>query len=234
MVASKLILGYHGVEDDRDKEARWIVYGQRRYNLTELSVRRSLFEKQLAYLKKKGYRPVSLKDLQKPGLKGRNVAITFDDGFRNFFTAARPLLQKHGYTATIFPVAGKIGTEYFLSWDEIIELRNQGFSFGAHTCSHSSLTFLPGERAAEEVLKSKKILEEKLNAPVEFFSYPYGDFNPQIQALVKNAGFLGAVVTPGRRGLRQGPYAMKRVGVNRNNSMLVFKLKVSRLFGIWR
>ncbi len=214
----KLILGYHGVEKDGNTEPQWIEYGQRRYNLTELSVKQSLFEKQLNYLRK----------------KGKNVVITFDDGFKNFFTLARPILKKYNYTATIFLVTDKIGTEHFLSWDEIEQLKEQGFSFGVHTCSHTSLTSLRLEQAKQEIEESKKIIEEKINAPVELFSYPYGDFNPAIQNLVKEAGFLGAVATPSKRGLKQGPFAMKRIGINRNNSMLVFKFKASKLFDLCR
>lgn len=215
---SKLILGYHGVEDDKNTKPQWIEYGQRKYDLTELSVKQSLFEKQLNYLRK----------------KNKDVVITFDDGFQNFFTLARPILKKYIYTATIFLVTDKIGAEHFLSWDEILELKKQGFSFGAHTCSHTSLIALPLEKAKQEIEKSKNIIEQRLNVPVELFSYPYGDFNPAIQNLVKQAGFSGAVITPSKRGLKQGPYSMKRIGINRNNSMLVFKLKLGHIFDLCR
>ena len=230
----KLILAYHGVGDYKKEDFRWIKYGQQRYNLKELSVSPDLFEKQLAYLCKYGYRPVSLKDYlawqqKKIKLPIKSIVITFDDGFQNFFSFARPLLKKYGYTATVFLVTDKINSNdrNFLSWEEILRMKEEGFSFGAHTCSHAVLTSLPFEQAKQEIVESKKIIEEKLGGPIEFFSYPYGKFNPDISALVKETGFLGAVVTPSGSGLKEGPYSMKRTGINKNNSMLIFKFKIN-------
>ena len=230
----KLILAYHGVGDYKNEDNHWIEYGQQRYDLKELSVLADLFEKQLAYLRRQGYRPVSLKDYlgswqKKITLPSKSVVITFDDGFQNFFSFARPLLKKYGYTATIFLVTDKINSNNrgFLSWEEVIRLKEEGFSFEAHTCSHSSLTSLSLEEAKQEIEESKKIIEEKIKRPCEFFSYPYGEFNSAIQILVKEAGFLGAVVTPHGPGVKEGPYSLKRVGINKNNSMWVFKFKIS-------
>jgi len=118
----------------------------------------------------------------------------------------------------------------FLSWEEVIRLKEEGFSFGAHTRSHAVLTSLPLEQARREIKESKKTIEEKLGVPVEFFSYPYGEFNPGIRAITEEAGFLGAVITPAGPGLKEGPYSLKRIGINRNNSMLVFKIKISGVF----
>jgi len=234
----KLILAYHGVGDYQNEEGRWIEYGQQRYNLKELSVWSDMFERQLSYLRSHSFRPVSLKDYlagkqKKLKLPKKSVAITFDDGFQNFFSFARPLLKKYGYTATIFLVTDKINNndKDFLSWEEVIRLKEEGFSFGAHTSSHAVLTSLPPEVVKREVEESKKTIEEKLGQNVEFFCYPYGKFNSEVQAIVKDAGFSGAVVTPAGPGLEEGPFSLKRIGINRNNSMFVFKLKVNGIFG---
>jgi len=233
----KIILAYHGVGDYKNEDGRWIEYGQQRYNLKGLSVLPDLFGKQLAYLRQHDYRSVSLKDYlasqqKKLKLPSKSVAITFDDGFQNFFSFARPLLKKYGYTATIFLVTDKINSNDndFLSWEEILRLREEGFSFGAHTCSHAVLTLLPTEQVRREIMESKKMIEEKLGEKVEFFSYPYGGFNSETQNIVKEAGFLGAVVTPSDPGLKEGPYSLKRTGINRNNSMFIFKIKISGAF----
>ena len=233
----KLILAYHGVGDYKNEDARWIEYGQQRYSLKELSVLPDLFKKQLAYLRQHGWRPVSLKDYLadqqgKLTLPAKSVAITFDDGFQNFFSFARPLLKEYGYTATVFLVTDKINSNDrdFLSWEEILRLKEEGFSFGAHTRSHAVLTSLPLEQVKQEIEESKKIIEEKLGETVEFFSYPYGGFDSDIQTTVREAGFLGAVITPSGPGPKEGPFSLKRIGVNRNNSMLVFKIKISGAF----
>lgn len=235
---SQIILAYHGVGDYQNEEGKWVEYGQYRYNLKELSVRPAMFEKQLSYLRSHGWRSVSLKDYLagkqgKMKLPKKSVAITFDDGFQNFFSFARPLLKKYGYTATIFLVTEKINSndKDFLSWEEILRLKEEGFSFGAHTKSHAVLTSLPSEIARREIAESKKAIEEKLGEKIEFFCYPYGEFNAETQNIVKDAGFFGAVVTPSGPSLRGSSYSLKRNGINRNNSMFVFKLKVNGIFG---
>ena len=232
---SRIILAYHGVADYKD--SKWIEYCSQKYDLKELSVRPDSFEKQLEYLRKNGYRSVSLKDFwnyrqEKIQLPKKCVAITFDDGFQNFFSFACPLLRKYGYTATVFLVTDKITSDdrNFLSWEEVFRLREEGFSFGAHTLSHPVLTSLPRELAEKEIKESKRIIEEKLRSSVEFFCYPYGEFNPEVSDLVKKAGFKGAVVTPSGPGIKEGAFSLKRVGINRNNSMLVFRFKVSGVF----
>ena len=228
-------MAYHGVGAYRASE--WIEYGGQRYDLKELSVLPDRFEKHLAYLKEKGYRPVSLKDFWlyrcgKTELPKKCAAITFDDGFKNFFDFARPLLKKYGYSATVFLVTDKMDSEdrSFLSWAQARRLTEEGFSLGAHTLSHPLLTALSFEAAERQIKESKKVIEEKTAKPVEFFCYPFGKFNSKIEGLVREAGFLGAVVTPCGPGIEEGPYAMKRVGINKNNSKLVFRFKTSGAF----
>ena len=206
----RLILAYHGVGDYQNPQ--WIEYGRDKYDLKGLSVSPRSFEKQLACL------------------RGRDVMITFDDGFENVFSVARPILQKYGWRATIFLITDKIGNKDFLSWEQILQMKKEGFSFGSHTCSHPNLTLLPPEEAKREIVDSKKIIEEKLDKRIEFFCYPYGKFNKEIEKIVKEAGFLGAVITPSGPGVKESPYSLKRVGINSNNSMSVFKFKVSGVF----
>ncbi len=232
-----IILAYHGVTEKTPGKSSWIEYGEKKYELEKLCVSPVLFEKQLDYLHKQGYYSVSLKELvehQQKGLKvpGKSIIITFDDGFRNFFEIARPLLKKYGFSATIFLVTDKISANdrNFLSWEEILQMKKEGFDFGAHTCSHCVLTEVSLEKAKWEIEQSKKIIEEKLGQKVEFFSYPYGEFNGAIEDLVQEIGFLGAVVTPHGPGIEERPYALKRIGVNYDNSMRVFKFKISSGF----
>jgi peptidoglycan/xylan/chitin deacetylase (PgdA/CDA1 family) len=86
------------------------------------------------------------------------------------------------------------------------------------------------KEARYEIEESKRIIEEKLNSQVRFFCYPYGQFNLEIQDLVRKANFNGAVVTPHGPGIENRSFSLKRVGINSNNSMWVFKLKVNGSF----
>ncbi len=234
-----MILAYHGINDQIERKYQHVVYGTRKYNINELRVHHDIFEQQMGYLFKNGYQSVGLEDLIVYHAKTvespkKHFAITFDDGYRDFFTLARPILNSYGYTATIFLVTDKINesrqNRQFLSWDEIHTLYNEGFSFGAHTCSHPSLTSLSLEEARHEIQESKRVIEEKLNSHVKFFSYPYGDFNSDIQNVVRETSFTGAVVTPHAPGVKESTYSLKRVGINSPNSMWVFKLKIKGVF----
>jgi peptidoglycan/xylan/chitin deacetylase (PgdA/CDA1 family) len=72
-----------------------------------------------------------------------------------------------------------------LSWGEIREMANCGFSFGAHTLTHPDLTRLPLDRMATEIVRSKTIIEERLGSVVTTFAYPYGRYHRQSYALTQ-------------------------------------------------
>jgi peptidoglycan/xylan/chitin deacetylase (PgdA/CDA1 family) len=72
-----------------------------------------------------------------------------------------------------------------LSWNEIGEMKNSGFSFGAHTLTHPDLTRLPRDRAEAEICRSKAIIETALGEPVRCFAYPFGRYNRQTREIVR-------------------------------------------------
>ncbi len=90
------------------------------------------------------------------------------------------------------------GQRLMLDWDQVREMRQGGISFGAHTASHPILSRIPLQRAEEEILQSKRDVENALQQEASLFAYPNGrpaDFNSEIVALVKKAGFEAAVTT---------------------------------------
>jgi peptidoglycan/xylan/chitin deacetylase (PgdA/CDA1 family) len=140
-------------------------------------------------------------------LRSKTAVITFDDGFKNFYLNAYPILQKFGFCATVFLVPGYIGKTSrwnatlrgmpvldLLEWDEIKEMTNNGIDFGAHSMTHEVLAKLSLEEARREIVKSKLAIQEYLNHDVTVFSYPYGITNSKIRALVQ-AEFQGACGT---------------------------------------
>ena len=135
---------------------------------------------------------------------GSGFCLTFDDGFRNVFEDALPVLQARGLRAIQFIVAGLIGGED--AWDRAIgeppqalmdhemirEWLAAGHEIGSHTLTHPHLPALPREQARAEIFDSKKRLEDRFGVPVRHFCYPYGDNDEAVREMVREAGYASA------------------------------------------
>jgi len=185
------ILAYHGVED-------YLSNG----DIFTISTKQ--FEEQMRYLKE-NYNVISFLE----AIKMKNtldnsvdlVIITFDDGYKNNYNNAAPILQKYGLNACFFLTTdlithvpdrllktGSIWKFPGMTQDEVKALRNGGFEIGAHTCSHPNLLQIPLEIARNEILWSKNELEQVLGETIEYFAYPGGrkqiHYDDSIKAIV--------------------------------------------------
>ena len=122
----------------------------------------------------------------------RAVVITFDDGFRDFATAAVPALRERGLTATLYVTTGTLGAEPMLDWAELPDLRAAGIEIGAHSHTHPQLDTLATDAAREEIAGCKALLERSLGAPVRSFAYPHGYSSRRVRRLVQQAGYESA------------------------------------------
>lgn len=299
----------------------------------EKGVSQSDFEKQMKYLRR-WYRVVPLEQLVKiiknnKSLSGDTIAITIDDGYRDNFIYAYPVLRKYGMPATIFLITDYVGTskniwwDYlseilkalhrtkfklsnldslilsntlkeklrlffltsnqsqlgvllqqifneikkmspqrrdkliqffsencsdqslktdthrFLNWDQVLQMRQDGLSFGAHTHTHPNLTTMDISSIKHEITKSKAIIEKQLGSPVKLFAYPSGDFDNKVKEVVKNLGFIAACSTKqGRVDKNSDLFELQRFGVCDETfkglfgkfSKSLFYLKMSGLF----
>lgn len=167
-------------------------------NRQAFTVTPEVFEEQLKYFKDNGYQPVYLDELieyfdtGRP-LPSKAIAITFDDGYQEHYQNAFPLLKKYGFVATFFVIIDWVGRPDMMSWANIKEMSEAGMAFGSHTLSHPHLTDLSDEDLKREVEESKKALEENLGRPVNFISYPGGNYNERVIEAVKAAGYKGAL-----------------------------------------
>ena len=167
-----------------------------------LSVAPENFAKQMRYLKDRGYSVISLDGLME-GVKNnkkfaRNtVVITMDDGYKNNYIYAYPILKQYNFPAMIFVVTDYIGkNKSFLNWNEIKEMSKNGILFGAHTKSHLYLPSSNDENVLRnEILGSKKAIESQIGMQVDYFCYPSGGFNDTVKKVVEEAGFKGACAT---------------------------------------
>lgn len=169
-----------------------------------------MFAQQMDTLHRRGWHCLPLVDIvkaqiEKRTLPPRSFAITFDDGYRDNYTAALPILKRHGFTATIFLVADQIGGantwdepggDPLMTWDEIRTMRGEGIDFGSHTRTHASLSTIPEEQAAWEIGTSKQIIEDGLGGPIALLAYPYERYTPAVQRITGQCGYLGACGSP--------------------------------------
>ena len=206
------------------------------------------FEEHLRYINKSEHTPVSLVEIEAHLLTGEalpdnSVAITIDDGFKDNYTQAFPLLQKYNIPATIFLTSGVIGgtndwmkgrdfpEREMLNWEQVREMDHHQISFGAHTVTHPVLPELNNQVAEQEILQSKIVIEEKLGQPCKHFAYPYGRFNDHTHEIVKQSGFTLACSTrSGFNNLKTDPYVLHRIEVYGTDP--VWKLKQKMTFGM--
>jgi peptidoglycan/xylan/chitin deacetylase (PgdA/CDA1 family) len=187
------ILSYHSIDDSG----------------SPISVPPAVFAEQVQWLADGRVRVLALVDLLAldPDDPADSIAITFDDGFRNFRDAAAALLAAR-LPVTLFVVTGHVGgsnmwggrterripTLPLLTWAELERLAADGVTIGAHTRTHPRLTALSPGSIEEEMDGCLRELGARLGVRVDHFAYPYGAANEKIAALAGRR-FKSAVTT---------------------------------------
>jgi peptidoglycan/xylan/chitin deacetylase (PgdA/CDA1 family) len=189
-----VVVAFHRVQDAPDPHG--------------LSVDRAMFERLCRFFKAH-FTVVSLgafvDRLERGAPVGRHLAITFDDGYRDNFENARPILERLELPATFFVVSRWLDTDTWpwwdrsqgvrypwMTWDHVVELSRRGFDIGAHTCTHQDLGAVSGAIAREEIACARDEIERRIDRPVDLFAYPYGGprhLSAENLAIVKAAGY---------------------------------------------
>lgn len=179
------ILMYHYI---RDNEKPTDILGR------GLSVSSKNFEQQLLWLKNHGYETVGPDFLIAPyHTIGKPIILTFDDGYRDAFTHAFPILKNHGLTGTFYVIVDGLGDPAYLTWDQVKIMKAGGMNMASHTLNHLPLARLTIKNIARELTESKRELDARLNQNTLDFAYPYGSYDSRVVAEAKKAGYQTAV-----------------------------------------
>ena len=226
------VLMYHWVHEDLGNKLR--LYG----------VTPSSFRSQIGWMRRLGYKTLTLEQLlahMKEGgdAAGPRIVLTFDDGYVDNVENALPVLEGAGMTATVFVVTDRAGgvnawdlhhgdaPRPLLTWDRMRSLDGGVLRFEPHSRTHPFLPRLSPEAVREEVVGSKKRLEDELGREALAFSYPHGEFNGAIERTVRDAGFKMAVTD--RQGLNRpgdDPIRVRRTMITSRDVAPTFLIKL--------
>ena len=187
-----------------------------------------------------GYRCVDPKKLEDKGAvwKRRELVLTFDDGYDDFYTEVFPLIAEHGLRPLVFLPVDWIGksngwdqdkpvrSRKLMSLDQIRELQRHGVRFGSHSVTHPSMPALDPDALWREVSESKHRLEDLLGAEVSAFAYPFGETNRRVRAAVILAGYKVAFTTTEGLNIWQDPFALLRTEFNDRVAPWSYSLKL--------
>lgn len=200
----------------------------------DLSVSPARFEEQLRYLKGAGYTSITLRDLVYHMALGqplpeRPVILTFDDGYRDAYTFAYPLLKKYGFVGTFFLITAPIDQEHpeYLAWEHVVRMHEGGMEFGAHTYTHPDLRGKTVDYIVWQVVGSKEAIEARIGEPVRFFAYPSGLYDQQVVDVLRSAHFWGAVLTHNSDPIRSDNlFCIPRIRIRGSDTLDAFARKV--------
>jgi peptidoglycan/xylan/chitin deacetylase (PgdA/CDA1 family) len=213
----EITLLYHSIADINKKD-----------DIYKINIKPNLFKSQIDLLINSGF---------------KDILLTFDDGFDNFYNNAFPLLKEYKLNTILFVTTDFInGAMSFnhlfnptvrvmpLSWADIREISDSGIRIGSHTKSHSVLSSLKGRELYSEISDSKKIIEDFIGKEVKDFAYPYGgynSYNEYVKKIVQECGYERAYLNiMGFNKASTEKYALKRIRVYNNDTNFRFKMKI--------
>jgi peptidoglycan/xylan/chitin deacetylase (PgdA/CDA1 family) len=184
---------------------------------TGLTTYTDFFQKQMQYLKDKGYNTASMSDLINFFDNGgvippKSVLITFDDGYGDFYTDAFPILQNLGFKATMFVPTGLVNNPDYLTWDQISSM-NGSILFANHTWSHKNVGVSTSTMEYEISTADTQLSDHGLNSP-KVFAYPYGLDTSASEKYLASLGYKAAFTEKGGSILcKQQRFALPRIRI---------------------
>ena len=183
------LLMYHSVSPYKDDPYRVTVSPER-------------FDQQMRWLRRRGLTGVSVCSLLDACHRGNGrhlVGLTFDDGYADFAAHVLPVLERHGFTATAFVIAGRLGEgnawdpdgprKALLTADQVRQVADAGIEIGSHGLRHVSLPTVADPELTAETATSRDILRQVSGQNVAGFCYPYGSVDRRVIDSVEDAGY---------------------------------------------
>jgi peptidoglycan/xylan/chitin deacetylase (PgdA/CDA1 family) len=207
------------------------------------------FRRQMAFLKREGYEFYTASEMVEHlrahgAFPPRGLAVTFDDGWKDNYENAFPVMLELGIRATVFLIPSCVGqvsakalsegesARAHLSREEVEEMSRHGVEFGSHTVNHRLLHQTSDEETRYELDESRRQIEGLLGKPCKVFAYPGGHFNETARRLAAEAGYDAAFTTHYGATDRLDLYALNRTEILRRDRFLFqFARKVRPLVG---
>lgn len=220
------VLTYHGVVDKVS-------------NKDGVDISTEYFEKQMKWLHDNHYKTITMDEfyewkIGKKKLSNRSVLITFDDGWRNTYTNALPILEKYGFNFNVFVVwkysenCTKKGIHTYIDNSDVEDIRRNHKSM--HLLSHSYNLHehkYTDEKNYQTYADDMKIVS-KIDSSIQYYAYPFGRYNDEYEKALKDNNYkLAFTFGPYEFASRDdNNYEIPRIGVFENTPFWKFKLKL--------
>lgn len=200
-----LLIVYNGLADNHAVVFMYHRFGNEKYPSTNIT--KEQFKAQLEYLHKHNYTVLKLSKIinllkQNKSLPPKTVALTMDDAYKSVYTVAFDMLKQYNYPFTVFvnthPI--DVGSNFYMSWDEMREMQKYGVEFANHSFSHPYLLQKKDE-LDKEIGYAQTRLQDELgkdtNETPKMFSYPFGEYDEELEKYLEKNGYVGITQTSG-------------------------------------
>ena len=202
----------------------------------QVTVDPARFEQQMRWLERRGLRGVSMRELMAAGDRRRLVGLTFDDGYEDFLLSVLPALVRHGFTATVFVISGRMGginvwdpagpEKQLMTADQVKLAADFGMEIGSHGTLHRPLSEVDDGDLLDEVAGSRHALRAVSGQDVGGFCYPYGALDARVRQVVRDSGYdYGCAIWPSALSSR---HALPRTFVGDRDGSLRLAAKRAR------